>query len=73
MDDGTPLCLTLTINRSSQSAVFDFTGTGPQVLGNTNAPRAITKSAVLYCLRALIGQDIPLNAGCLAAIAIILP
>ena len=56
MDDGTPLCLTLTIDRVNKQAVFDFTGTGPEVIGNTNAPRSITRSAVLYCLRSLLGK-----------------
>ena len=43
------------------SAVFDFSGTGPEVFGNLNAPRAITLSALIYCLRCLVGCDIPLN------------
>ena len=65
MDDGTPLNLKLTINRDQKKAVFDFTGTGPEVKANTNAPRAITKSAIIYSLRSLIQNEIPLNAGCL--------
>ena len=73
MDDGTPLKLKLTLDRNKKSAIFDFTGTGPEVLGNTNAPRAITRSAVLYCLRSLIGKEIPLNSGCLIPIEIIIP
>ncbi len=73
MDDGTKLKLTLTIDRKEQSAIFDFSGTGPQVQGNTNAPRAITRSAVLYCLRSLINKDMPLNSGCLEPIQIIIP
>lgn len=43
------------------SAVFDFSGTGREVWGNCNAPRAITLSALIYCLRCMVGQDIPLN------------
>lgn len=43
------------------SAVFDFSGTGPEVFGNLNAPRAITLSSLIYCLRCLVGRDIPLN------------
>lgn len=46
------------------SAVFDFSGTGPEVFGNLNAPRAITLSALIYCLRCLVGRDIPLNQVC---------
>lgn len=43
------------------TALFDFTGTGPEVYGNCNAPRAVAVSAILYCLRCLIKQEIPLN------------
>lgn len=51
MDDGTPIKLKLTINEEDGSAEFDFEGTGSEVYGNTNAPRAITYSAIIYCLR----------------------
>ncbi|XP_014811625.1 PREDICTED: 5-oxoprolinase [Calidris pugnax] len=55
------------------SAVFDFSGSGPEVHGNCNAPRAITLSALIYCLRCLVGQDIPLNQGCLAPVRVVIP
>lgn len=70
MDDGTEVRLTVTIDRRDGSAVFDFEGTGPQVYGNTNAPRAVTYSAVIYALRCLVRRDIPLNGGCLAPVTI---
>ncbi len=54
MDDGSPIVLALTIDRSDGSAVFDFTGTGPEIWGNCNAPAAVTRSAILYSLRCLI-------------------
>ncbi|KAL1610349.1 hypothetical protein SLS60_002015 [Paraconiothyrium brasiliense] len=73
MDDGTPIALKVTIDGETGSAVFDFEGTGPQVYGNTNAPTAITHSAIIYCLRALIGSDIPLNQGCLNPITVRIP
>ncbi|KKA31010.1 hypothetical protein TD95_005127 [Thielaviopsis punctulata] len=73
MDDGTPISLCVTIDGESGSATFDFGGTGTQVYGNTNAPVAITHSAIIYCLRALVGSDIPLNQGCLAPIDIVIP
>lgn len=41
--------------------MFDFTGTGPEMYGNCNAPRAITFSALIYCLRCMVRHDIPLN------------
>lgn len=53
-------CLSLP-SGAQGSAVFDFSGTGPEVFGNLNAPRAITLSALIYCLRCLVGRDIPLN------------
>nr|XP_031359616.1 5-oxoprolinase [Lonchura striata domestica] len=61
MDDGTPIRLRVHLEPATGSAVFDFGGTGPEVLGNCNAPRAITLSALIYCLRCLVGHDIPLN------------
>ncbi len=65
--------LAVTISRRDGSAVFDFTGTSPQVHGNTNAPRAVTYSAVIYCLRCLVQRSIPLNQGCLTPVRVIIP
>ena len=48
-------------------------GTGLEVWGNCNAPRAITVSAIIYCLRCMVGYDTPLNQGCLAPITIKIP
>jgi len=61
MDDGSEMKLALTINRSDGTAVFDFEGTDPEMYGNCNAPRSITSSAIIYCLRCLVNADIPLN------------
>ena len=73
LDDGSPIVLQLTIDRRDGSAVFDFTGTGPELWGNLNAPRAVTQSAVLYSLRCLVEKDIPLNHGCLIPITLVIP
>lgn len=73
MDDGTKIQLKVTIDSTNGSSVFDFTGTGLQVYGNWNAPKAITYSAIIYCLRSMLGMDIPLNQGCLAPITVIIP
>lgn len=74
LDDGTLIKLTVHIDRVMGSAIFDFTGTGPEVYGNLNAPPAVTASAIIYCLRCLLpSSDIPLNQGCLAPIEIIIP
>ncbi|MGV7220081.1 MAG: hydantoinase B/oxoprolinase family protein [Nitrospinales bacterium] len=69
MDDGTPIDLKLSITDDG-SAIFDFTESGQQVIGNWNAPPAVTHSAVLYCLRCMLKEDIPLNQGCMAPIQI---
>uniref|UniRef100_A0A1I7TQI6 Hydantoinase_B domain-containing protein n=1 Tax=Caenorhabditis tropicalis TaxID=1561998 RepID=A0A1I7TQI6_9PELO len=73
MDDGTVIQLTVDINTDEGSATFDFTGTGPESYSSTNAPRAVTMSAITYCLRCLVEKEIPLNNGCLAPIQIIIP
>ena len=74
LDDGSPICLSISISKSSGSAIFDFEGTGPEIYGNLNAPPAVTASAIIYCLRCLIADiDIPLNQGCLAPIEIKIP
>ena len=73
MDDGTPIQLKVTINSDDGSAIFDFTGTGPEVYGNWNAPVAICNSAVIYALRCMVDSDIPLNHGCIKPITLVIP
>ncbi|XP_068721716.1 5-oxoprolinase-like isoform X1 [Montipora capricornis] len=73
MDDGSRIKLTIFIDEEEGSAVFDFTGTGPEMYGNCNAPRAITFSAIIYCLRCMVKHDIPLNQGCLAPVKVLIP
>ncbi|KAL8938856.1 MAG: hypothetical protein Q9216_003672 [Gyalolechia sp. 2 TL-2023] len=73
MDDGSPIKLKITIDAEKGEAVFDFTGTGPEVYGNINAPEAVTYSAIIYCLRCLISEDIPLNQGCLKPVDVRIP
>ncbi|OOF93899.1 hypothetical protein ASPCADRAFT_7390 [Aspergillus carbonarius ITEM 5010] len=72
MDNGSLIKLAITISPDG-SAIFDFTGTGCELLSNINAPPAITHSAIIYTMRLLIGAEIPLNQGCLAPIEVILP
>jgi hypothetical protein len=50
-----------------------YEGTGPEVYANINAPEAVTYSAIIYCLRCLISEDIPLNQGCLKPIHVKIP
>jgi 5-oxoprolinase (ATP-hydrolysing) len=73
MDDGAPLHVRVTVDRAARSATVDFTGTGPQSAGNFNAPPAVTRAVVLYVFRCLVGEDIPLNDGCLKPIRIVIP
>lgn len=73
MDDGTEIRLKVTINGKTGDGIFDFSGTGIEVNGNLNAPEAVTFSAIIYCLRCMIGRDVPLNQGCLTPIKVILP
>nr|GMD67937.1 5-oxoprolinase [Ipomoea batatas]GME05437.1 5-oxoprolinase [Ipomoea batatas] len=73
MDDGSTIHLKLTIDPEKGEALFDFSGTSPEVYGNWNAPEAVTAAAVIYCLRCLVNVDIPLNQGCLAPVKIYIP
>lgn len=71
MDDGGEVCVRV-VNQGGRTTI-DFTGTSGQREGNTNAPRAVTTAAVLYVLRCLVADDIPLNEGCLDAIKLVIP
>jgi 5-oxoprolinase (ATP-hydrolysing) len=73
LDNGAVISVAVTIDREGRSAVVDFTGTSAQVPSNFNAPRAVTTAAVLYVFRTLVEDDIPLNAGCVKPISIVLP
>ncbi|HIJ38702.1 MAG TPA: 5-oxoprolinase, partial [Rhodospirillaceae bacterium] len=73
MDDGAILRVSIRIDRAEQSAVIDFTGTAAQRPGNTNAPLAVGKAAVLYVFRCLVDEAIPLNEGCLKPLTLIFP
>ncbi|WP_019500528.1 hydantoinase B/oxoprolinase family protein [Pseudanabaena sp. PCC 6802] len=72
-DAGNRIQVRLEIDRTDRSATVDFTGTSPQQLSNFNAPLAVCKAAVLYVFRTLVDDDIPLNAGCLKPLKIIVP
>lgn len=68
LDDGTPIAVQITIDPDTGDSVFDFRNSGDEIYGNLNAPKAILYSAVLYVLRSLISEEIPLNNGCLKPI-----
>ncbi len=73
MDNGAQVSVSVDIDAGAQTVRFDFTGTSDQLPNNFNAPAAITRAAVLYCLRCLIDDDIPLNDGCLRPVEIVVP
>ena len=73
MDSGLKLCVSISIDHASRSAVVDFAGTGHQSEGNFNSPPAVTRAAVLYVFRTLVADDIPLNDGCLKPLKLIIP
>jgi 5-oxoprolinase (ATP-hydrolysing) len=73
MDDGNEIAVSVTIDREARSAVIDFSGSSAQTTTNFNAPVAVCRAAVLYVLRTLIDDDIPLNDGCLKPIRLIVP
>ncbi|MFF7631318.1 hydantoinase B/oxoprolinase family protein [Streptomyces cyaneofuscatus] len=72
-DAGAVIQVALTVDRDARSAVIDFTGTSSQQPGNTNAPRSVVMAAVLYVFRTLVGEDIPLNSGCLKPLDVRIP
>jgi 5-oxoprolinase (ATP-hydrolysing) len=73
MDDGAVIAVRVTVDRKARSAVVDFTGTSAQRTTNFNAPRSVATAAVLYVFRSLIDSEIPLNAGCLRPLTIVVP
>ncbi|RDX54504.1 Hydantoinase B/oxoprolinase [Lentinus brumalis] len=73
LDDGSPIKLKVEIDEKEGSAVLDFEGTGCEIRGNLNAPISVVHSAVIYCMRAMLDMDIPLNAGCLVPITVKIP
>jgi 5-oxoprolinase (ATP-hydrolysing) len=73
MDNGGMLCVRISIDKTTRSATIDFTGTSDQLPNNYNAPSAVCMAAVLYVFRTLVDDDIPLNAGCLRPLNVIIP
>jgi len=71
MDDGTPVVVRITV--AGERMAIDFAGTGAAVAGNLNAPRAVVQAAVIYVLRSLVAERIPLNGGCLEPVSIAVP
>jgi len=73
MDQGTVIKVKITVDKKKREAKVDFTGTSPQQPTNFNAPEPVTRAAVLYVFRVMVDDDIPMNAGCLRPINIVIP
>ena len=73
LDDGSVICVRISVDSEQRSAVVDFSGTSGQHPGNFNAPTAVCRSAVLYVFRCMVDDAIPLNAGCLRPLELVVP
>jgi 5-oxoprolinase (ATP-hydrolysing) len=73
LDNGACIKVSVDIDPKSSKAKIDFTGTSEQLSNNFNAPKSVTMAAVLYVIRSLIDDDIPLNAGCLRHVEVNVP
>jgi len=73
MDQGTVIKVRIGVDKERREATVDFTGTSPQQPNNFNAPEPVTRAAVLYVFRVMVDDDIPMNAGCLRPIRIVIP
>jgi 5-oxoprolinase (ATP-hydrolysing) len=73
MDLGTTIKVKISVDKEKREATVDFTGTSPQQPNNFNAPEPVTRAAVLYVFRVMVDDDIPMNAGCLRPINIVIP
>ena len=73
LDNGAHIRVAVRVDARRRTACIDFTGSSAQLNDNFNAPRAVTTAAVLYVFRTLVADDIPLNAGCLRPLQLILP
>jgi 5-oxoprolinase (ATP-hydrolysing) len=73
LDNGAQIQVAVRVNTAQRSAEIDFTGTSAQQLNNFNAPTAVCMAAVLYVFRTLVNDDIPLNAGCLKPLKVVIP
>jgi 5-oxoprolinase (ATP-hydrolysing) len=73
LDNGAVIRVQVSVDAAAREATIDFTGTSTQADNNFNAPKSVTMAAVLYVFRTLVDDDIPLNAGCLKPLRVIVP
>jgi 5-oxoprolinase (ATP-hydrolysing) len=72
-DTGQAIKVKITVDREKREATVDFTGTSPVMKNNFNAPEPVARAAVLYAFRVMVENNIPMNAGCLRPINIVIP
>ena len=72
-DTGQVIRVRITVDREARKAKVDFTGTSPVEKNNFNAPEPVARAAVLYAFRVMVENNIPMNAGCLRPIEIVIP
>jgi 5-oxoprolinase (ATP-hydrolysing) len=72
-DQGATIRVKITVDREKREATVDFTGTSAEQKTNFNAPEPVTRAAVLYAFRVMVEGDIPMNAGCLRPINVVIP
>ncbi|RLQ89630.1 5-oxoprolinase [Notoacmeibacter ruber] len=72
-DQGCKIAVSIKVDHSNRSAVIDFSGTSAQQPDNFNAPEPVTRAAVLYAFRCMVDDDIPLNAGCMRPLEVMVP
>jgi len=72
-DQGATIKVRISVDKAKREATVDFTGTSPEQKTNFNAPEPVTRAAVLYCFRVMVESDIPMNAGCLRPIRVVIP
>ena len=72
-DTGQVIRVKITVDRTARTATVDFTGTSPVMKNNFNAPEPVARAAVLYAFRVMVEDQIPMNAGCLRPIEIVIP
>jgi len=72
-DTGQTIRVRIDVDREKREATVDFTGTSPSMANNFNAPEPVTRAAVLYTFRVMVEDRIPMNAGCLRPLRIVVP
>ncbi|HUR73642.1 MAG TPA: hydantoinase B/oxoprolinase family protein [Sporichthya sp.] len=73
MDSGAVIAVRVTVDRAARTATLDFSGSSPQRADNLNAPSSVVTAAALYVFRTLVGEDIPINDGCLRPLHLVIP